>query len=121
MQIYLMAGISYVRYDILNRKLDESTVNNRIILNLFAISLALSFFWSLAPLFGWSYYSLEEGLVSCSTNYTDQSWNVTSYNMAMLLCVYLAPFLFTIGLNMKSICIVNYIRIDFNHDLNLFK
>ena len=113
MQIYLMVGISYVRYDILSRELDLKTVNTRIILNSVAISSLLSLFWSLAPLLGWSSYTLEEGLVSCSAKYNEQSWNVVSYNMAMLLFVYFMPFLLTVILNVKSIFNVSYYFIFF--------
>jgi hypothetical protein len=101
-------GWGIVRYYILSRKLDLKTVNTGVILNLVLISSLLSLFWSLAPLLGWSSYTLEEGLVSCSAKYNEQSWNVISYNMAMLLFVFFVPFLLTVILNVKSILNVSY-------------
>jgi len=35
----------------------------------------------MAPMFGWSYYSLEDGLVSCSVEYNEKSINLISYNL----------------------------------------
>ena len=64
MQVFLMSAISYVRYDILKNQKNEKSISNKTIINSVIISLVLSFFWSAMPIFGWSYYSLEDGLVS---------------------------------------------------------
>ena len=62
-----MTAISYVRYDILKNQKNEKNISNKIIINSVIISLVLSLFWSVMPIFGWSYYSLEDGLVSSLT------------------------------------------------------
>ena len=63
MQVFLMAAISYVRYDILKNQKNEKNISNKVIINSVIVSLVLSLFWSVMPIFGWSYYSLEDGLV----------------------------------------------------------
>ena len=42
-------------------------------------------------MFGWSYYSLEGALTTCSVEWEDRSFNVVSYNIAMFALVYLFP------------------------------
>ncbi len=107
MQVFLMSAISYVRYDILNKQLDENSISNKLILKLTLISLALSLFWSMAPMFGWSYYSLEDGLVSCSVEYNEKSINVISYNVGMFIFTFFLPFAIIIAANLKSLLIVS--------------
>jgi hypothetical protein len=65
MQVFLMTAISYIRYDILKNHKNEKSISSKIIINSVVISMALSLFWSVMPIFNWSYYSLEDGLVSC--------------------------------------------------------
>ena len=66
----------------------------------------MSLFWSAVPIFGWSYYSLEDGIVSCSVEYNEKSLNVISYNIGMFIFVFILPFGITIYTNIKSILIV---------------
>ena len=121
-----MTAISYVRYDILKNQKNEKNISNKIIINSVIISLVLSLFWSVMPIFGWSYYSLEDGLVrytavkklnskfflvnycfvSCSVEYNEKSLNVISYNVAMFIFVFILPFGVTIYANIKSLLIV---------------
>jgi hypothetical protein len=68
MQVFLMTAISFVRYDILKNQKNEKNISNKIIINSVIISLVLSLFWSVMPILGWSYYSLEDGLVSFLTS-----------------------------------------------------
>ena len=81
LQIYLMTFISYFRFRILKKPLNEKRINRRAILKSCLFCVFLSLFWSSAPLLGWSYYSLEDSLVSCSVEYNEKSFNVTSYNI----------------------------------------
>ena len=106
MQVFLITAISYVRYDILKNQKNEKSISNKIIINSVIISLSLSLFWSGAPILGWSYYSLEIGLVSCSVEYNEKSLNVISYNIGMFIFVFLLPFGITTYTNIKSILIV---------------
>ena len=113
MQVYMMAAISYVRYDILNRQLDEKSISDRVIFRSTLISLFLSLFWSAVPIFGWSKYSLEDGLVSCSVEYNEKSLNVITYNVGMFTFVFFLPFAIIIVANVKSLFIVyNLISIN---------
>ena len=108
MQVFLMTAISYIRYDILKNHKNEKSISSKIIINSVVISMALSLFWSVMPIFNWSYYSLEDGLVSCSVEYNEKSLNVISYNIGMFLFVFILPFGITIYTNMKSLLIVNF-------------
>ena len=107
MQVFLMSAISYVRYDILSKQLNEKSIGNRVIICSTLVSLALSLFWSMAPMFGWSFYSLEDGLVSCSVEYNEKSINVITYNVGMFIFTFLLPFAIIIFANVKSLLIVN--------------
>jgi len=123
-----MTAISYVRYDILKNKKNEKSIGNKIIIISVIISFLLSLFWSAAPILGWSYYSLEEGLgyllyifnlqhyflfniynitVSCSVEYSKKSLNVITYNFGMFIFVFILPFGITIYANLRSLFIVN--------------
>ena len=89
MQVFLMTAISYIRYDILKNHKNEKSISSKIIINSVVISMALSLFWSVMPIFNWSYYSLEDGLVSCSVEYNEKSLNVISYNIGIFLFHYI--------------------------------
>ncbi len=51
----------------------------------------LGLFWSIMPLIGWSYYSLEENLTTCSVEWKNRSFNVLSYNICMFVFVFFLP------------------------------
>ena len=108
MQVFLMSAISYIRFDILNKQKNEKTISRKTVLVASLISFLMSFFWSTAPIFGWSYYSLEDGLVSCSVEYNDKSLNVITYNIGMFVFVYIIPLVIIIVTNMKSLIIVSF-------------
>jgi len=101
-----MTAISYVRYDILKSQKNERTINNKLIIYSVVVSFGLSLFWSVVPIFGWSYYSLEDGLVSCSVEYNEKNLNVISYNIGMFTFVFILPFGLTLYANIKSLLIV---------------
>ena len=113
-----MTTISYVRYDILKKQKNEKSIGNVIIIKAVLISLILSLFWSAMPIFGWSHYSLESGLVSCSVEYNEKSLNVISYNIGMFIFVFLLPFGITIYANIKSLFIVKLFNLFFFVKLN---
>jgi hypothetical protein len=68
----------------------------------------------MAPIFGWSFYSLEDGLVSCSVEYNEKSINVISYNVGMFIFTFFVPFTIIIVANVKSLLIVNILNFDFH-------
>ena len=57
------------------------------------ISVGIGLFWSVVPMFGWSYYSLESSLTTCSVEWEDRSLNVVSYNVSIFAVVYLIPLI----------------------------
>lgn len=61
----------------------------------------LGLVWSVAPLFGWSTYSLEKGHTSCSVEWNSRDWNVSSYNMVILVFAYILPLLIIIVSNVR--------------------
>ena len=70
------------------------------------VCVLLSLTWSTAPFFGWSYYSLEGGLTSCSVEWADRSWNVLSYNITIWIFGFLIPLAVIVYCNIRIIRIV---------------
>ena len=76
------------------------------------IAISLSLFWSLMPLIGWSRYSLESALTSCSPEWRDHSLNVISFNISIIFCVLGVPFTILIVSNImliRIVCLVLFI------------
>lgn len=67
----------------------------------------MSLFWALMPLFGWSEYILEDSKTGCCVNYKKRTFNVVSFNLCMILFVFVLPFGFIIIANVKSVFIVS--------------
>ena len=80
-----------------------------VIFILFWFSLAL--FWSIVPLFGWSHYSLEGALTSCSVEWVEKSNNVTSYNVILFIFGYIMPISIIIYSNIEVLKIVFCLQI----------
>ena len=59
-----------------------------------------------APFFGWSYYSMEGSLTSCSVEWADRSFSVVSYNIFIFIITYVAPVLIISITNFKLLFIV---------------
>ena len=59
-----------------------------------------------APLLGWSYYSMEGALTSCSVEWADRSINVVSYNMFIFVVSYLIPLIIIATTNISLLFIV---------------
>ena len=78
------------------------------------VCFILSLFWAICPLFGWSHYSLEGGLTSCSVEWAERSWNVQSYNIVMFIFAYIVPLFIIIYCNTHMLIIVRIMR-------NIFK
>ena len=89
--IYILMFISYTRYrtvsDPLNYKA-HSKVQTAIAC---VVSISIGIFWSSAPVIGWSHYSLEGALISCSIEWHERTASVMSYNILIALFVYLLP------------------------------
>jgi uncharacterized membrane protein len=70
------------------------------------ISSIFSLFWSIVPMFGWSHYSLEGTLTSCSVEWFERSLNVISYNISMFIFVFFIPLILIILSNIGLLTIV---------------
>jgi len=76
----------------------------------------------MAPFFGWSYYSLEGALTSCSVEWSVRSFNVISYNMFIFIVTFLIPVLVIVISNVGVLIIVrlkSYISIVCKSNFNL--
>ena len=72
-----------------------------------SLCLFLSLLWAIFPLFGWSYYTLEGALTSCSVEWADRSWNVWSYNFTIWIFGFIIPLGGIIYSNIKTLQLVN--------------
>ena len=75
-------------------------------------SVLISILWCVMPFFGWSYYSLEAGLTSCSVEWSDRSWNVYSYNICIWIFAFIIPLFIMIHCNTHMVLIVSQKLID---------
>lgn len=71
------------------------------------ISVFLGGIWAIFPVFGWSYYSVEGALTSCSVEWAERSFNVISYNVAIFIFVFILPFGVILVTNLKLLLIVS--------------
>ncbi len=74
-----------------------------------AICILLGVFWASLPLFGWSHYSLESGLTSCSVEWAERSFNVYSYNVTIFIFVFVIPVFIIVFCNLCMLAIVSLI------------
>ena len=105
--IYILIALSYSRYEDLRRQmlgLGSPTVKDCCLKILSCILLGL--FWASLPLLGWSYYSPEGLGTSCSVEWNEKSFNVLSYNITILITVFLIPLILLIYINVLIIRIV---------------
>ena len=70
------------------------------------ISTFMGIFWSVTPTLGWSYYSLEGALISCSVEWHERTVSVLSYKIVITIFVYLVPLIVFIFTSMKIFYIV---------------
>ena len=71
------------------------------------VCFAVGLFCAAAPLFGWSYYSMEGALTSCSVEWSDRSFNVVSYNVFIFVFTFLIPLIIISMANLSIVFIVN--------------
>ena len=62
-----------------------------------------------APLFGWSYYSLEGALVTCSIEWAERTTGVISYNIFIFITTWLIPCVIIIPTSLKLLNIVKIV------------
>ena len=105
--VYLMTMISVERYYILKCPTNVKNLNKKKSYLAIFICVLLGLFWSFMPIIGWSHYSLEDSLTSCAVEWKEHSLNVTSYNIAIFIFVFIIPFGAIVLANLKTIYIVN--------------
>ena len=76
--------------------------------------LVLGLIWPILPLFGWSHYTLEGALTSCTVEWAERSFNVVSYNITIWICGFLIPLIIIVYTNYKLIGIVLFFYKKFN-------
>lgn len=76
------------------------------------VCFLLAVFWSTAPLFGWSNYTLEKNLTSCSVDWVERSWNVMSYNVSLFVLGFIFPMAVVIYCNTKIILMIKSMPVD---------
>jgi hypothetical protein len=59
-----------------------------------------------APLFGWSKYTLEGSLISCSIEWKSKNENVSSYNIFIFIITFFLPSISLIVTNCKIVVMV---------------
>ena len=89
---YLMAAISFERFYIMYKPLNIRKISFNVTYSIIVFCCLNGLFWSVMPLLGWSYYTFEDGLVSCAVEFKGKSWNVRSFIIAIFIFVYLIPF-----------------------------
>jgi hypothetical protein len=107
LSIYLFVSISIERY--LMTFKPKSVLTLKLSFVLLGLSVLLSFVWSVAPLFGWSSYVAEGILISCGVQWYNLDASVFSFNIIMLLFLYLVPvsiMLFTSSLFIKQVYLI---------------
>ena len=109
-QIYLMAAISFERFFIIYKPLSIKSISTKVILIVIAGCTFMGVLWAIFPYFGWSYYSLEGALTSCSVEWFERSFNVISYNVTMFFVVYIFPLVIIFYANIKLVMIVIFLN-----------
>ena len=79
----------------------------------FIISMCalVSLAWATFPLFGWSFYTLEGALTSCSVEWADRSWNVFTYNVTIWIFGFIIPLTIILYCNFQTVLIVFFILV----------
>ena len=104
--IYFMTAISIERYYIIYRPMSVKKITLKYKLASIGLCLLFGIIWPIMPLIGWSRYTLESGLTSCTVAWTSRSFNVVSYNVTILFTVFLIPFVSIAFTNLKLVLIV---------------
>ncbi|CAF1051697.1 unnamed protein product [Brachionus calyciflorus] len=107
--IYIMALISLERYFMIYNSLKTKLNSNQVLFSIL-ICVILGFIWAFLPLVGWSHYSLEGALTSCSVEWNERNFNVLSYNVTIFITVFFIPILIIIITNFKLIKLIKDFR-----------
>lgn len=82
-------------------------LNLKLTTIIIALCALFGVIWAIFPVLGWSHYSLEGALTSCSVEWNEKSFNVVSYNITIFTFVYIIPLIAIIYSNLRLIFMVN--------------
>ena len=105
--IYLMTAISIERYYVIYNPMGIKQITLRLKLAMISACLMLGLLWPALPLFGWSRYTFDGSLVSCTVEWIEKSFNVVSYNVTIWISVFLIPLAIMAFTNLRLIWIVS--------------
>ncbi|CAF1121229.1 unnamed protein product, partial [Didymodactylos carnosus] len=91
--------VSLNKYYMIVKPLSRNILTMRTTFISVALSIFGGLFWSLTPLIGWSSYTLEGVLTSCSITWQSRTVNVISYNISLFIFGYFLPLLVVIYLS----------------------
>ena len=104
--IYLMTAISFQRFYIIYNPFDTNNFSYKININIILLSILIGFIWSIFPIIGWSYYSLEGSLTSCGVEWRKKNFNIISFKIAIFIFVYLIPLTIIVFSSYKLVLLV---------------
>lgn len=103
----MLVALSIERLYIIYDPLSVRYVNRSLYLKSVVACLLVGLIWPLLPLFGWSHYSFEGYDTSCSVEWSERSFNVISYNITILIFVFVIPLIILVYTNVKLIYAVS--------------
>jgi hypothetical protein len=106
--VYLMTSISFQRFYVIYNPFNPKNNSFKMNIIIITICLFIGFIWSIFPVIGWSYYTLEGSLTSCGIEWRKQSFNLNSFKIAIFVFVYLLPLLIIILSSIKLLIMVNF-------------
>ncbi|CAF1239556.1 unnamed protein product [Adineta steineri] len=89
--MYILCLLSMDRYFVVTRSFTATTITIKQTYTSILCAYIFALFWTLMPIIGWSSYDFEGTGASCSIKWEERSFNVLSYNMTILIFVYLIP------------------------------
>ena len=104
--VYIMVAISFERFYIIYKPMAIKTMNKKVNYIVIGLSMLGGVIWATLPLVGWSHYSLEGALTSCSVEWRKRSENTTSYAIAIFIMLYFFPLATILFTNLKLIFMV---------------
>ncbi|CAF0886581.1 unnamed protein product [Brachionus calyciflorus] len=104
--IFLLTAISFERFYIIYKPMSIKSINQKLSLIIISACVFFGVLWALFPVFGWSHYSLEGAMTSCSVEWNERSFNVVSYNIAIFAFVYFLPLIAIAYSNLRLIFMI---------------
>jgi hypothetical protein len=96
----------YSRYYSISKPISAKEIDYNIAVKSIILAILIGLFWSSMPLIGWSEYSLEGAMISCSIEWNKQTPSVLSYNISISIFVYFIPLFILVYTNLKILSFV---------------